>query len=140
MPDADALTYVSGAVLAVSGLMVLILGLRMFRDGKGPDAGPQSLAGLALIATGLALPFAVEDATGGLADAIDGLSDAGAGTLVFIVAVVLFAVANAALSLRLVLLERRRDGVLFLVAGMATAVLATLLILLLAGATGSPPA
>ncbi len=140
MPDADALTYASAAILAVSGLLVLILGLRMFRDGKGPDAGPQSLAGLALIATGLALPFAVEDAAAGVADAIDGLSAAGAGTLVFIAAAVLFAAANAALSLRLVLLERRRDGVLFMVAGVTAAVLATLLILQLGSAVGPPPA
>jgi hypothetical protein len=134
MPDVDLLTYAAAVALAACGLLVLVLGLRMFRDGKGPDALPQTLAGAALIATALALPFAIEDAIGDAADAVSGLGAAGAGSLLFAAAVLLFASANGALSLRLILLERRRDGVLFFMAGLAAAVLAILLILQLGAA------
>ena len=136
MPDVDALAWVTALALAFAGLVVLLLGIRMFRDGKGPDAGPQALAGAALVAAAASLPFALEEVAGAVG-ALDGLASAEAAVITFAAAMAVFAGANAALSLRLILLERRRDGVLFLVAGVAAAGLAVLLILTLAGVSGA---
>lgn len=109
------------------GVLVLVLGVRMFRDGKGSDAMPQSVAGASLVVAAAALPFAA-------AGTSFTLPSLGAGQVVLGGALLLFAAANTVLSLRLVLLERRRDGIAFLVAGLAAALFGLLLLFQLTGA------